>query len=146
MTTGVEGARKWEKGERKKNKQTNKQDQKKHLHSQRLSLRAKRTFHAVLLPVTLSTSVKDYRPVVQGGKGGGWHQLQQVSLTTVRSPDTKGRGHQPVGLLLRDDGEGGGSLLFAGGELADLAGCGDSFARGVGGGGGAAFGFGLAVQ
>lgn len=35
---------------------------------------------------------------------------------------------QPGGLLPREDGGGGGSLLFAGGELADLAGCGDTFA------------------
>lgn len=53
--------------------------------------------------------------------------------------------HSPDGLLLRQK-EGGGSLLFAGGELADFAGCGDSFTWGVGRGWGSAFGFGLAVQ
>lgn len=37
------------------------------------------------------------------------------------------------------------SLLFASGELADFAGCGDSFTRGVGRGGGPAFSFGFAV-
>lgn len=36
------------------------------------------------------------------------------------------RTDHPGGLLLRQKG-GGGSLLFAGGELADFAGCGDSF-------------------
>lgn len=43
-------------------------------------------------------------------------------------------------------GRGRMSLLFAGGELADLAGCGDSFTWGVGRGGGSALSFGLAVQ
>ena len=38
------------------------------------------------------------------------------------------------------------SLLFAGGELADLAGRGQSLARRVGRGGGAALHFGLAVE
>lgn len=66
---------------------------------------------------------------------GQWSKEVRGALTSagfthscVRTPDTEGRGQiNQGGLWPREEGGRGGSLLFAGGELADLAGCGDSF-------------------
>lgn len=63
------------------------------------------------------------RPVVQGGMGAltsaGFSHNCEESRHRRTGTD------QPGGWLPREEGRG--SLLFAGGELADLAGCGDSF-------------------
>lgn len=63
------------------------------------------------------------RPAVQGGMGA--LTSAGFSHNCVDSGHRRTGTDQPGGILLRVRAEG--SLLFAGGELADLAGCGDSF-------------------
>lgn len=107
-----------------------KKTKQKHLHSWRISLGEKKklkTFHAVLLLVTQSASSKRPQAGDLGGVGGAL--TSAGFLSRHREMEGEREGIKPGGLFL----EGiRGSLLLAGGELADLAGCGDSFTRGVG--------------
>lgn len=104
-------------------------------------------FHCTVIPPTFYLDLQHLLSIRASLSFPTFYCITRVSFrsTNWATIFVKQSAHSPGGLLLRQKG-GEGSLLFAGGELADFAGCGDSFTWGVGRGWGSAFGFGLAVQ